>query len=103
MEKLAVKALGLKDAALGKLFTAGGFDTPPSNLANATDGNPSNPCGTGQTVKGSAGTVGYFDVDLGSDKPRLISPGNVFAHLDGDISVFKPLNSLKITVEKGEE
>lgn len=35
-----------------------------------------------------------------SDKPRLISPGNVFARIIGDASVFKKVNSLTITIYK---
>lgn len=35
-----------------------------------------------------------------SDKPRLISPGNVFARIIGDASVFKKVNSLTITIDK---
>jgi len=34
-----------------------------------------------------------------SDKPRLISPGNVFAKIIGDASVFKNINSLTITID----
>jgi len=35
-----------------------------------------------------------------SDKPRLISPGNVFARIIGDASVFKKVSSLTITIDK---
>jgi hypothetical protein len=35
-----------------------------------------------------------------SDKPRLISPGNVFAKIIGDASIFKKFDSLTINVDK---
>lgn len=35
-----------------------------------------------------------------SNKPRLISPGNVFARIIGDATVFKNINSLTVTVDK---
>ena len=38
-----------------------------------------------------------------SDKPRLISPGNYFAKIEGDISIFKSLNGLDLTIERGKE
>ena len=38
-----------------------------------------------------------------SDKPRLISPGNPLAKIEGDVSVFKGLRGLELTVERGEE
>ena len=38
-----------------------------------------------------------------SDKPRLISPGNHFARIEGDVSIFKGLKGLKLTIERGEE
>ena len=37
------------------------------------------------------------------NKPRLISPGNYLARIEGDVSIFKSLNSLKLTIERGEE
>ena len=38
-----------------------------------------------------------------SDKPRLISPGNHFAKIEGDTSIFKGLDGLNLTIERGEE
>ena len=38
-----------------------------------------------------------------SDKPRLISPGNHLAKIEGDASIFKGLRGLKLTIERGEE
>ena len=38
-----------------------------------------------------------------SDKPRLISPGNHLAKIEGDVSVFKGLKGLNLTIERGEE
>src|SRR5210317_556062 len=38
-----------------------------------------------------------------SAKPRLISPGNHFARIEGDVSIFKGLKGLALTIERGEE
>ena len=38
-----------------------------------------------------------------SDKPRLISPGNHLAKIEGDVSIFKGLRGLVLTNERGEE
>ncbi len=38
-----------------------------------------------------------------NDNPRLISPGNYLARIEGDISVFRGLSGLKLTIERGEE
>ena len=38
-----------------------------------------------------------------SAKPRLISPGNHFAKIEGDVSIFKNLNGLTLTIERGKE
>lgn len=35
-----------------------------------------------------------------SEKPRLISPGNVFAKIISDATIFKKCNSLTLTVDK---
>lgn len=37
-----------------------------------------------------------------SDKPRLISPGNPLAKIEGDVSIFKGLKGLKLIIERGE-
>jgi len=37
-----------------------------------------------------------------SDLPRLISPGNYLAKIDGDTSVFKGLHGLTLVIERGE-
>lgn len=37
-----------------------------------------------------------------SEKPRLISPGNYFAKIEGDISIFKGLSGLDLIIERGE-
>jgi len=38
-----------------------------------------------------------------NDNPRLISPGNYLAKIEGDISVFKGLSGLELIIERGEE
>ena len=37
-----------------------------------------------------------------SDKPRLISPGNYLARIEGDASIFKGSGGLRLTIERGE-
>ncbi len=37
-----------------------------------------------------------------SDKPRLISPGNPLAKIEGDVSIFKGLKGLELSIERGE-
>ncbi len=37
-----------------------------------------------------------------SNKPRLVSPGNVFARIIGDATVFKKVSSLTLTIDKVE-
>ncbi|MHA1716511.1 MAG: cyclophilin-like family protein [Promethearchaeota archaeon] len=44
---------------------------------------------------------GKTPVSRGS-KPRLISPGNVFGKIDGDVSVFKKFQNLRCRLLKGE-
>jgi hypothetical protein len=51
---------------------ATGFDTPPSDLPNSTDGNPNNPSGVGTTVKSAGAETGYIAFDLGSIKTVLV-------------------------------
>jgi len=36
------------------------------------------------------------------DKPRAISPVNVFAKIEGDISIFKQFETFEGTVKKGK-
>ena len=65
-EKLSLKHN--RNLLRGVVPVASGWDTPPSNLENCTDGNISTATGTGQTVKGGAGDFGYLVFDLGSIK-----------------------------------
>lgn len=65
MELFAAKAGGLRNIARGILPTVSTWDTNPTNLANATDGNPTTATGAGSKVLGGAGTVGYITLDLG--------------------------------------
>lgn len=37
-----------------------------------------------------------------SDKPCLISPGNLLAKIEGDTTIFKGLSSLELTIERDE-
>jgi len=36
-----------------------------------------------------------------NDKPRLISPGNYLAKIEGDASIFKGVKNLELTIERG--
>ena len=38
-----------------------------------------------------------------SAKPRLISPGNYFAKIEGDVSIFEGLSGLTLIIERGKE
>lgn len=37
---------------------------------------------------------------MSENEPRLISPGNHLAKIDGDSSIFKGLNSLELVIEQ---
>ena len=54
-------------------FTYGTGITVPTNLSNATDGNPSTVCGTGTATISGTGTVGMYIFDLGSINTVLFS------------------------------
>lgn len=68
--------LKLPNSLVGATVTAAGFDTPPANLEKATNGNVSDPCGEGSTVKEAAGSCGKLIVDRGAGNtfPILIYP-----------------------------
>ncbi len=52
-------------------------------------------------LQGSGFCILYGETPVStSNKPRLISPGNVFAKIIGDTSIFKKFTSLTITVDK---
>jgi len=61
--------------ARGILITASGWDTPPSDLSNATDGDVNTKTGTGSTTKSGAGAYGAVVLDFGADKN---SSNNIF-------------------------
>jgi hypothetical protein len=63
-----------KDLLCGIVPTFDWFNTSPTNPQNATDGNEANPCGTGISIKGGAGTAGiiYFDRGAGNTSPILL-------------------------------
>mgnify|MGYP006303600229 CR=1 FL=1 len=69
--------------------------------------NPQEECEVGDLaywLEGSGFCILYGKTPVStSDKPRLISPGNVFGKLKGDASVFKGIGSLDVRVEKGSE
>lgn len=55
-------------------------------------------------LQGSGFCILYGRTPLStSDKPRLISPGNYLAKIEGDVNVFKGLTGLELSIEKGEE
>lgn len=88
METIAVKALGLRNAARGITPTATTFDENPSNLANATDGSPTTVTGVGSKTLGGSGTVGFVYVDLGSAKTVLFGAKVGMYSSAGKMSVF---------------
>jgi len=55
----------LTNRALGRPPTAVGWDTPPSNLERAVDGDWDTATGTGSTTLGAAGNLGMLEFDLG--------------------------------------
>lgn len=64
------------------------WDTDPSNLINATDGEPSNPTGTGLNTVGEAGTYGRVTFDLGSEKTVLIRAKVGVSASSGTVSLY---------------
>jgi len=61
-----------KNAAKGITPVASGWDTPPSDLEKATDGDPDTVTGTGQTTTGAGADYGYIELDLGLDGVYLV-------------------------------
>lgn len=74
----------------GIVPTASIWDTAPTNLANATDGDFATVTGTGSKAMSGAGTFGYITVDIGSVKTVLIgarigiwsTAGNIYVNID---------------------
>ncbi len=66
-----IGAIG-QNIARGITPTASGWDTPPSNLENATDGDPDTATGIGSTTLGGAGHLGTIKIDLGCVKPVFV-------------------------------
>jgi hypothetical protein len=54
------------------IVTQDTFTTIPTNLSNGTDGNLSNPTGTGSKTTSGSGTVGQFVLDLGNSKNVMV-------------------------------
>jgi len=67
-----VGAIG-QNIARGIVPTATGWDTPPSNLENATDGDPTTATGVGSTTLGGGGYIGTIEIDLQTYKNILVS------------------------------
>jgi len=72
----------------GILPVASGFDTPPSNLANATNGDPDTPTGVGSKTLDGAGDIGTIIFDLGSAKTFLLGIQLGFWTSANSISVY---------------
>lgn len=99
----------LQNLVKGVLPVASSWDTPPTNLANATDGDINTVTGTGtSTGKGSFGTYGIIRFDLGSVKNVLIGgkvgiwssaigSSEVYVQASTDGINFYPTNALIIT------
>lgn len=69
---IAVSRVKPRNILKGIVPVASTFDTAPTNLANCTDGNITNPAGTGTKAMSAAGTIGALTFDLGSVKTVLI-------------------------------
>jgi len=54
-----------QNIARGITPTASEWDTPPSNLENVTDGDPTTATGVGSTTTSGSGAVGYIYFDFG--------------------------------------
>ena len=63
----------LVNSALGILPVASGWDTAPTSLSNATDGDRSTSTGTGSKVLGAALAIGALSLTLPVTAPHLIS------------------------------
>jgi hypothetical protein len=65
----------LRNLLIGNVPTAALWDTPPSDLANVTDGNHTTSTGTGTKSTSGAGTVGTITFDLNDtpSSPLLLS------------------------------
>lgn len=73
METIAVKALGLRDVVQGTLGVASTFDTPPSDLSNATDTNGvTTATGTGSKTTSGTAVYGYLTFDTGRQQNLAI-------------------------------
>ncbi len=54
----------VRNVAREATITASGWDTPPSNLEKAIDGDPTTVTGTGSTTTEGAGVYGYITLDM---------------------------------------
>ncbi len=61
-----------KNFAKGKIPIATDWDTPPSDLEKATDGDPNTVTGTGSSTTSGAGYYGFIDLDLEKDGVYLV-------------------------------
>jgi len=61
-----------KNFAKGKIPIATGWDTPPSDLEKATDGDPDTVTTTGSSTTSGADYYGYIDLDLEKDGVYLV-------------------------------
>lgn len=70
------------------------WDTPPSDLANATDGSFTTVTGVGTKVLGGAGTVGQLIYDLGASKTVIVG---------GKVDLYASTGSSNILLDVSED
>lgn len=89
----------------GVVPTFTGFDTTnPTNLANATDGDPITATGEGKKTVGAAAEIGKFVFDLGSEKNVIVgmkisvhsSASNIFVYINSDTDTDKGSSQLSV-------
>jgi len=93
----------LYNAAQGIIPTVSGWDTPPSDLYKATDGDPDTTTGTGSTERSSAGTFGYIDLNLNIKGIYLVGLKVGIWSTTNSISVYLYSKSDGINYEKATE
>ncbi len=64
----------VRNVARGITPTASGWDTPPSDLEKATDGDMTTSTGTGSTTTTGSGEIGRIYIEFGEEKSILFLP-----------------------------
>lgn len=85
-----VSKANLKNVLRGATVTAASWGTAPTNLSNATDGNPNTATGAGTTTTTGAGLIGYIWVDRGAGNtdPIMIDLDLLYSSASGSVKCF---------------